>query len=102
MYWKITFDSCYYINSTVYLLKFGKLYGTLFCYRLAVSERVHIFEISFFLVRAHQEVQGGCHHSIRPRCFEVTVQGGCCTTVVVQNDIQIHQQKRRKAYLYMQ
>ena len=30
----------------------------------------------------------------------MTVQGGCCTTVVVQNDIQIHQQKRRKAYLY--
>ena len=37
------FGSCYCINSTVYLLKFGKLYGTLFCYSLAVSERVHIF-----------------------------------------------------------
>ena len=32
---------------------------------------------------------------------KMTVQGGCCTTVV-QNEIQIHQQKRRKAYLYMQ
>ena len=26
----------------------------------------------------------------------MTVQGGCCTTVVVQNDIQIHQQKTEK------
>ena len=26
----------------------------------------------------------------------MTVQGGCCTTVVVQNDIQIHQQKKEK------
>ena len=34
--------------------------------------------------------------------LKMTVQGGCCTTVVVQNEIQIHQQKRRKAYLYMQ
>ena len=41
--WKINFDRCYCINSTIYLLKFGKLYGTIFCHRLAVSERVHIF-----------------------------------------------------------
>ena len=34
---------------------------------------------------------------------KMTVQGGGCTiTVVVQNEIQIHQQKRRKAYLYRQ
>ena len=33
---------------------------------------------------------------------KMTVQGGCCTTVVVQNEIQMHQQKRRKVYLYMQ
>ena len=33
---------------------------------------------------------------------KMTVQGGCCTTVVVQNEIQMHQQNRRKAYLYMQ
>ena len=33
---------------------------------------------------------------------KMTVQGGRCTTVAVQNEIQIHQQKRRKAYLYMQ
>ena len=38
------FDRCYCINSTIYLLKFGKLYGTIFCHRLAVSERVHIFK----------------------------------------------------------
>ena len=30
---------------------------------------------------------------------KMTIQGGCCTTVVVQNEKQVHQQKRRKAYL---
>ena len=64
------FDRCYCINSTIYLLKFGKLHGTIFCHRLAASELVHIFSISVFLARAHQEIQDGCHHSIRPRCFE--------------------------------
>ena len=43
MYRKIMFDRCYCINSVIYLLKFRKLYGTIFCHRLAVSERVHIF-----------------------------------------------------------
>ena len=35
---------------------------------------------------------------------KMTVQGGGCTTVVVQNEIQIHQQKNGnlKAYLYRQ
>ena len=33
---------------------------------------------------------------------KMSLQGGCCTTVVVQNEIQIHQQKRRMAYLNMQ
>ena len=32
---------------------------------------------------------------------EMARQGGCCTTVVRQNEIQIHQQKRRRAYLYI-
>ena len=27
---------------------------------------------------------------------KMSLQGGCCTTVVVQNDIQIHQQKTEK------
>ena len=94
------FDRCYCINSTIYLLKFGKLYGTIFCHRLAVSERVHIF--LNILVQVHQEIQDGCHHSIRPRYFENDSTSGCCTTIVVQNEIQIHQQKRRKAYFYMQ
>ena len=31
----------------------------------------------------------------------MTVQGGCCTTVVVQNEIQIHQRKTEKGlHLY--
>ena len=74
-----------------------------FFHRLAVSERVHIFfkypsswseRIKRFkmatIIRFDLDVS------------EMTVQGGCCTTVVVRNDIQIHQQKGRKAYLYMQ
>ena len=100
MYWKIMFDRCYCINSTIYLLKFGKLYRTIFCHRLTVSEQVHIFKypsswserIKIFKMAA----------IIRPRYFEMTVQGGDCTTVVMQNEIQIHQQKWRKAYLYRQ
>ena len=43
MYWKIMFDRCYCINSTIYVLKFGKLYDTILFHCLAVSERVHIF-----------------------------------------------------------
>ena len=41
---------------------------------------------------------------VDPDILKMTVQGGGCTTVVglVQNEIQIHQQKRRKAYLYRQ
>ena len=37
------FDPCYCINSMIYLLKFGKLHGTILCHGLAASERVHIF-----------------------------------------------------------
>ena len=33
---------------------------------------------------------------------KMTEQGGGCTTVVMQNETQIHQQKRRKANLYRQ
>ena len=70
MYWKIMFDRCYCINSTIYLLQFGKLCGTIFCHRLAVTIFGHHFWISVFLVRVHQEIQDGCHHSIPPRYFE--------------------------------
>ena len=45
-------------------------YGTIFCHRLAVKERVHILLISVFLVREHQDIQNGCHHLIQPRCFQ--------------------------------
>ena len=34
--------------------------------------------------------------------LKMAVQGGGCTTVVMHNELQIHQQKRRKAYLYRQ
>ena len=87
------FDRCYCINSKIYLLKFVKLYGTIFCHRLAVSDRVHIsaglpgyerikrFKIAA-IIRFDLDIS------------KMTVQDGDCTTVVVQNEIQIHQRKR--------
>ena len=90
------FDRCYCIKTTIYLLQFEKLYGTIFCHRLAVSERVHIFfkypsswsePIKRFkmaaIIRLDLDVS------------KMSQQGGCCTAVVVQNELQIHQQKRR-------
>ena len=64
MYWKIMFDRSNCINSTKYLLKFGKNMDTIFYHRLAVIERVHIFLVSVYLARRHQESQGGCVHSM--------------------------------------
>ena len=104
MYWKTMFDRCYCINSTIYLLKFGKLYGTIFCHRLTVSERVHIF----LNIRLSGPSASGMRFKMAAiirldlDISKMTVQGGGCTTVVMQNEIQIHQQKRRKAYLYRQ
>ena len=84
------FDRCYCINSTIYLLTFGKLYGTIFCHRLTVSERVHIF-LNIHLPgpsasRDSRWLPSFDSTSIFP---EMTVQGGGCTTVVMQNEIQV-------------
>ena len=96
MYWKTMFDRCYCINSTIYLLKFGKLNGTIFCplasectffkYPSFWSERIKRFKMAA-IIRFDLDI------------LKMTVQGGGCTTVVMQNEIQIHQQKQRKAYL---
>ena len=83
-----------------YCIKFGKKYGTIFCHGLAVNEPVHIILIPVFLVKEHREVQDGCHHGFDLDVSKLTRHGGCCTLVVVQNEIQIQQQKRRKAYLF--
>ena len=64
------FDRCYCITSTIYLLKFGNL-------------RIKIFKMAA-IIRFDLYVS------------KITLQGGCCTTVVVQNDIQIHQQNAEK------
>ena len=76
------------------------VYGTIFFHRLAVSERVFKYPSSWSepikrfkmvaIIRFDLDVS------------KMTVHSGCCTTVVVQNEIQIHQQKRGKAYLYVQ
>ena len=99
MYLKIMFDRCYCINLfylTIYLLKFGKLYFVIvsrqrasahfFKYLSSWSERINRFKM-VVIIRFDLDVS------------KMTVQGGCCTNAVVQNEIQIHQQKRRKAYL---
>ena len=98
------FDRCYCINSTIYLLKFGKLYGTILFHRLAVSERVHIFlNIRLPGPSASRDSRWlPSFDSTSIYNLKMTVHGGGCTTLVMQNEIQIHQQKRRKAYLYRQ
>ena len=102
MYWKIMFDRCYCINSTIYLLKFGKLYGTIFCHYLTVSERVHIFRYPSSWSERIKRFKMAAIIRFDLDISKMTVQGGGCTTVVVQNEIQIQQQKWRKAYLYRQ
>ena len=102
MYWKLMFDRCYCINTTICLLKFGKLYGTIFCHRLTVSERVHIF-LNIRLPGPSASRDSRWLSSFDSTSIsKMTVHGGGCTTVVMQNEIQIHQQKWRKAYLYRQ
>ena len=61
---------------------------TFFKYINSRSERIKRFKMAV-IIRFDLDIS------------KMTVQGGCCTTVVVQNEIQIHQQKRRKAYSYM-
>ena len=64
---------------------------TFFKYPSSMSERITTFKMAA-IIRFDLDIS------------KMTVQGGDvgdgCTTVVVQNEIQIHQQKRRKAYLY--
>ena len=68
------------------LLKFGKYMALYF-----VTVWQSTSECTFFtaIIRFDLDVS------------KMTGQGGCCTTVVVRNEVQIYQQKRRKAYLYM-
>ena len=62
---------------------------TFFKYPSSWSERIKSFKMAA-IIRFDFDI------------LKMTVEGGGCTTVVVQNEIQIHQQKRRKAYLYRQ
>ena len=62
---------------------------TFFEYPSSWSERIKRFKMAA-IIRFDLDI------------LKMTVQGGGCTTVVMQNEIQIHQQKRRKAYLYRQ
>ena len=62
---------------------------TFFKYQSSWSERIKRFKMAA-IIRFDLDIS------------KMTVQGGGYTTVVMQNEIQIHQQKRRKAYLYRQ
>ena len=53
---------------------------TFFKYPSSWSERIKRFKMAV-IIRFDLDLS------------KMTVQGGCCTTVVVQNEIQIHQQK---------
>ena len=57
---------------------------TFFKYPSSWSERINRFKMAA-IIRFDLDIS------------KMTVQGGGCTTVVMQNEIQIHQQKRRKA-----
>ena len=73
------FDRCYCINSTIYLLKFGKLYFvtvcplasecTFFKYPSSWSERIKRFKMAA-IIRFDLDIS------------KMTVQGGGSTTVV--------------------
>ena len=56
-------------NRSIFV-KFGKLYGTIFCHRLIVSEWVHIFLNIRFPGPSASRDSRWLHYSIRPRCFE--------------------------------
>ena len=62
---------------------------TFFKYPSSWSERIKRFKVAA-IIRLDLDIS------------KMTVQGGSCTTVVMQNEIQIRQQKRRNAYLYRQ
>ena len=62
---------------------------TVFKYPSSWSERIKRFKMAA-IIRFDLDVS------------KMTVHGGCCTTLIVQNEIQINQQKRRKVCLYMQ
>ena len=62
---------------------------TFFKYSSSWSERIKRFKMAA-IIRFDLDIS------------KMTVQGGGCTTVVMQNEIQIHQQKRKNAYLYRQ
>ena len=59
---------------------------TFFKYPSFWSERVKRFKMAA-IIRFDLDVS------------KMTVQGGCCTTVVVQNEIQIHQKKGERPTL---
>ena len=62
---------------------------TFFKYPSSWSERIKRFKMAA-IIRFDLDIS------------KMTVQGGGCTTVVMQNEMQIHQQKRRNAHLYRQ
>ena len=79
------FDRCYCINSTIYLLKFVKLHGTIFVtvwppasectffkHPSSWPERIKRFKMAA-IIRFDLDIS------------KMTVQGGCCTTVVCKS-----------------
>ena len=56
---------------------------TFFKYPSSLSERIKRFKMAA-IIRFDLHI------------LKMTVQGGCCTNVEVQNEIQIHQQKTEK------
>ena len=76
------FDRCYCIKTTIYLLKFGKIFGTILCHRLAVSERVHIFKYPSSRSERIKRFKMAVIIRFDLDISKMTVQGGCCAIVV--------------------
>ena len=71
-------------------VKIWEKYGAIFFQRLTVYERVHFFYYPPAWSKSIKMVK------------MTSMFRKCCTTVVVKNEIQIHQQNWRQAYLSMQ
>ena len=84
MHRKITFDRCYCINSSKYLLKFGKKYGTISCRKVSA----HFFEYSSCWSGNIKRFKMVAIIGFVLDASEMTSQVGCCTAVLVQNEIQ--------------
>ena len=85
MYWKIMFDRCYCINSTIYLLKSGKLYGT-----ILVVYFWGFYDIKFKLTQYKSKLGLIPQYTFDLREFEITnLKFGSNTTIYLAQHVTL-------------